>query len=285
MNWIKIAEFPVDAPLHGLHQYLDAHNVAHRIAEHGGVQELWLLDAAETSVVERYFSEYYRDGTVSATTPISREKKPTAAGYFGALVRRSPFSIVMIALGIVGYVMQDILHAQYWVDQSLFLPLLAALSQGEPWRLITPAFIHFNFFHILFNGLWMWELGARVEQFSGKVRYLFLFVATAIGANYCQFLMTEGNIFGGLSGVVYGLLGYLFVCGRVSKSKLVTMPVGLYGFMLAWLALGFFGVVDWFIDGQVANGAHLGGLLTGLSVAGLEYLWSKYITKSNKYQR
>ena len=45
------------------------------------------------------------------------------------------------------------------------------------------------------------------------------------------------------------------------------LPPGLYLFMIAWLILGFVGVLDLFGFGSVANFAHLGGMLSGLMFA------------------
>ena len=88
----------------------------------------------------------------------------------------------------------------------------------------------------------------------------------AIGANIVQYLAASDALFGGLSGVVYGYLGVLLVARRIAPSPLLAVPPGIFIFMLIWLALGVFGVIDLFLPGSsaVGNGAHLGGLLFGL---------------------
>ena len=68
--------------------------------------------------------------------------------------------------------------------------------------------------HIVFNVMWWWELGGLVERFQSPKRLWLVFFVISIGSNTSQFF-AEGNNFGGLSGVVYGLLGYLWFYGRM----------------------------------------------------------------------
>ncbi|MGO3799452.1 MAG: rhomboid family intramembrane serine protease, partial [Vibrio casei] len=75
----------------------------------------------------------------------------------------------------------------------------------------------------------------------------------------------EGANFGGLSGVVYALMGYLWVIGWRRPDKGLFIPRPLVVFMLAWLVLGF---VQPFM--AIANSAHLVGLLAGCGLAALE---------------
>ena len=77
--------------------------------------------------------------------------------------------------------------------------------------------------------------------------------------NIAEFF-ASGPRFGGLSGVVYALLGYSWLRARLQPACGLTMPPALMGFMLIWLVLGFFDM----LGTPTANMAHLVGLLVGL---------------------
>lgn len=191
-----------------------------------------------------------------------------------------PVVIMMLVLGLAGALLVRL--APQWIHLFTFqdftlqesgeLRLAAAgtaLKQGEYWRLVTPVFLHFGLIHIAFNALWLWEFGRRIERSTGHAGFLVLFLATATGSNAGQYLWHPDSLFGGLSGVVYGLMGYLWIRHRLAPHPLTQLPPGIVPLMLAWLVLCLLGVVDWFIEGGVANGAHVTGLLTGIAFGAL----------------
>jgi len=75
-------------------------------------------------------------------------------------------------------------------------------------------------------------------------------------------LYDSGPYFGGLSGVIYGLFGIAAIVGWQRPGHPLFLPNGLMIFMLVWLALGYTDLL-WV---NVANTAHLTGLLSGLLV-------------------
>lgn len=139
----------------------------------------------------------------------------------------------------------------------------AMLSTGQWWRLVTPAFMHFSELHLVFNLLWIWVVGSRIEQLHGRWVMLCLFLSAAILSNLAQFLVS-GPMFGGMSGVVYAVLGYSWLWDKQGYRPRFGLPQGLMGFMLVWLVLGYLGILQWVGMGAVANTAHLVGLLVGL---------------------
>ena len=137
------------------------------------------------------------------------------------------------------------------------------LINNEWWRLITPTFLHFSMTHLVFNCLWIYILGQRIEKLDGLSVFLFIFILTGILSNAGQFFWTQQYLFGGLSGSVYGLLGYCFIIELDGRHGRYGLPEALYLFMFIWLLVGFTGVLSFFGFGNVANTAHLVGMIAG----------------------
>ena len=67
--------------------------------------------------------------------------------------------------------------------------------------------------------------------------------------------------------MIYAMLGYCMIIELEVKNERYELPPAIYLFMIAWMILGFMGVLDLFGFGSVANYAHLGGLISGLIFA------------------
>jgi GlpG protein len=81
-------------------------------------------------------------------------------------------------------------------------------------------------------------------------------------------------LFGGLSGVIYGLLGYAWLWSRLTGDPTLALPRGLVGFMIGWLLVCMSGLVEALGFGAIANAAHASGLALGMLLglgAGLLY--------------
>jgi GlpG protein len=86
------------------------------------------------------------------------------------------------------------------------------LWHGEPWRLITCTLPHANLFHLAFNLYWVWAFGTLVEEILGSGFIALLVVMLAVGSSAAEYAFTQGGE--GLSGVGYGLFGFLWAIGR-----------------------------------------------------------------------
>lgn len=160
-------------------------------------------------------------------------------------------------------------------DGELVVPPLLNIRHGELWRIITPIFLHLSIVHLLFNMLMYYQLASLIEFRRGTWRLALLMLVTAVTSNLVQALlpMSWGGSphFGGMSGVIYGLLGYAWIkssfepmLGIRIRSEVVAILVILM--FIFWLA----GAGP---DGKrTANWAHLIGFVSG-SVSGFATYW------------
>lgn len=148
--------------------------------------------------------------------------------------------------------------------QAVYMvPLEYGLQEGQWWRLLTPVFIHFGFLHLAMNMLWLWELGRRIEFYHGSIFVLLLALVSAVLSNLAQYWFSGPSLFGGMSGVLYALLGFCWIFHRIRPVAAYQLPKGVIGMMLIWLLLCLSGLVTALGFGQIANAAHVSGLLAG----------------------
>lgn len=190
--------------------------------------------------------------------------------------KHSPFTALVFVLCVAVYVL-SILGLFSPIAQNLLMQPISVLSENHQWwRLLGPAFIHFSILHIVFNLLWWGMLGAKIERTFGVSMLAIVFVVSAIVSNVAQALVSEpvqGNLylFGGLSGVVYAVMGFVWWLGWLRPGWGVSLPNSIVGFMLVWLILGYADIL-WV---SMANAAHTAGLICGCAMAGILSLGSK----------
>jgi GlpG protein len=134
---------------------------------------------------------------------------------------------------------------------------LPEIKRGEVWRLVTPIFMHGNILHILFNMLWLRDLGSMIEARQGSLQLAILVLAFAVISNLAQYIVS-GPLFYGMSGVVYGLAGYIWIRGKRDPGSGLFLHPSTVTLMIIWFFLGFTGFMP------MANTAHGSGLLAGM---------------------
>ena len=139
-----------------------------------------------------------------------------------------------------------------------FLP---EVFQGQIWRLFTPIFIHYGPVHLIFNMIWLYQLGSMIEARQNSLFLLAFVAVSAFISNVAQYVSFHHDpSFGGMSGVVYALAGYIWIRGKYDRASGLFLDRQTVSILLIWLVVCFTGVV-----GPVANGAHLAGLITGMA--------------------
>ena len=131
------------------------------------------------------------------------------------------------------------------------------VAAGQVWRLVTPIFIHHGWLHIIFNMMWIYDLGKFFqERFSALYLGVFI-VACAVISNLTQYWW-DGPVFGGMSGVNYALFGFLWIRGKYDRRAQWQINPSTVQMMLLWFVVCFTPLVP-----HVANAAHFGGLAAG----------------------
>jgi len=131
---------------------------------------------------------------------------------------------------------------------------------GPVWRLFTPILLHFGPVHLLFNMMWLYQLGCMIEARRGSFRFIALVALLALCSNVAQFAVSKHAYFGGMSGVVYGLAGYVWLRGKLDRGSGLFLDTQSIIMLLVWQAICFTGIL-----GPIANTAHIAGLLVGLA--------------------
>ena len=181
--------------------------------------------------------------------------------------KRLPISWFVVILCFIGYILFS-----YPVKPAVFL-FTFYTEYGTPpqmqiWRWLTPIFLHAGLMHFIFNALFFWVWGQQIEKQQGRLALLFLVIVAGLGGNLLQVIMTPGMQFVGLSGVVYGVMGYIVAWNYYQPYRQIIIIKALVLFFMAWLLLGVVGVFSLF-GMDIANGAHIGGLLSGLMLGAI----------------
>lgn len=262
--------------------YLKSKGVDSSLEEDDGEWTIWVADEDDLQLATEEFNEFDEtpdDQKFTTATPLQKPQKEeqdpkpkgSAQGFSEQNLRdrwqkreRSSGVLTMSLLitSVAVYLLsgmgtnKEILKGFYISLQS---EGLTEVLNGQFWRLFTPIFLHFSPLHILFNMYWLHVLGSQIERLKGSKFFITFVLALALFSNLAQFFMS-GPLFGGMSGVVYGLFGYVFIKCKFDPGDGFYIDSFTANIMFGWFALCFLGVFP-----SVANWAHAGGLLVGLA--------------------
>jgi GlpG protein len=147
---------------------------------------------------------------------------------------------------------------------------LPEVMRGEVWRLFTPALLHGGWLHLIMNMWWLLDLGSMIEGRENSRKLLGLVLGTGVLANVAQWYFVGPN-FLGMSGVVYGLLGYIWIRGKFDPSSGLFLHRQTVLVMMIWFFACWFQVIPI----AIANYAHTGGLVAGMLWGFASSFWSK----------
>jgi GlpG protein len=200
-------------------------------------------------------------------------------------LRRRPVTMGLIAISLVVFVLLEAPKRGALVEKTLSFSTthvdaegrlrsngLENILHGEVWRLVTPIFMHFGILHILFNAWALTSFGTLIEIRKGTLRLAVLVLAAAVASNLGQYLYmervdpSEPQLFGGLSGVICALFGYIWMKGHYEPEEGMILHPNSITFVLLWLALCMTGAIA-----HIANAAHVVGLIVGVAFGVFRY--------------
>ncbi|MFT2111361.1 rhomboid family intramembrane serine protease [Marinomonas sp. 2405UD68-3] len=278
------------------------HKVGHRIVSNNGNLELWLVDDNDALVAEQLIRSFELGMEELAT---SQNKEAPEANFpnttsptrsftiasLWLLFKLYPivFSTVVITLCVClitqlgdNYVFLGWFTITPLIIENNYLyskPLSEMNESHAYWRLLTPVFLHFSIMHLVFNLLWIWEIGRKLEKLIGSILWSVGFIIIGVASNIFQYWDTQSPLFGGLSGVVYGCIGFAWVIVYVNPNWPSLINKGLMVFFLVWLGIGYTDIPESLGLGNMANTAHLVGLVSGSLLAVVYGLLSKNRTR------
>ncbi|WP_416137433.1 rhomboid family intramembrane serine protease [Halomonas sp. HK25] len=271
----RVMQLPPDLDARELRRALWAHRIGHRITEDAEGQTLWLADPRQREELQRLLVRWQRGEPLmpkGRTSPLSA--LPTSS--LLTPLRLAPVTAITLGLCLVVFAAMAVFGDRVIaalaivplgvINGSLAVgSLVEAVLAGQVWRLLSPAFLHFGWMHLIFNMLWLWYFGRQVEALQGSGRMLLILLAAGIGANLAQY--AAGTVlFGGMSGVDFALLGYVWLMSRRVPGSGFFVPQMLVVFMLGWMVFTMTDMAGAVGFGNVANEAHLGGLVVGLAL-------------------
>ena len=245
--------------------------------------QIWVLDEDRVDEAKALFSrflsmpdaeEFQKSAAAAAAERLRRSREeadaePTAARA-AWLSRRAAAAAIWPLGGVCGIVL--LLSAAVYLLGWLgpFKPVLpdlffnpAALRHGEIWRLFTPVLVHAEIWALLFDLLWWMDLGRTLEARIGSRRFCVFVLGLAAVTTFAHYLampLSGGGTAVGLLGIIYGLFGYIWLRNRLDATFGISLPPITGALLLAFLALGAFGMMDPGTTFSVIAGLLLGAL-------------------------
>jgi membrane associated rhomboid family serine protease len=184
-------------------------------------------------------------------------RQPRAA--LGGQQRSIPLvTYVLIAVNVAMFALQT-MSTDLQRELVLWSP---GVAQGDLYRLLSSAFLHYGITHLLFNMWALYVVGPPLEMWLGRLRFTALYVLSALGGSVLVYLLSSLSAStAGASGAVFGLFGATFVVGKRLNLD-VRWVVGLIAINLA-----FTFVIPLISSQNISWQGHIGGLVTGAVVA------------------
>ncbi len=271
----RVTQLPPDVDTRELRRALWAHRIGHRITEDVEGQTLWLADPRQQEELQRLLARWQRGEPLMPKGRASSFSSLPTSSLLTPL-RLAPVTASTLVLCVLVFAAMALFGDRVIaalaivplgvVNGSLAVgSLVEAVMGGQVWRPLSPAFLHFGWMHLIFNMLWLWYFGRQVETLQGSGRMLLIVLVAGIGANLAQY--AAGTVlFGGMSGVDFALLGYVWLMSRRAPGSGFFVPQMLVVFMLGWMIFTMTDMAGAVGFGNVANEAHLGGLVVGLAL-------------------
>ena len=177
--------------------------------------------------------------------------------YKDSLITNILIGINVLMYLITALVSKNLLDINSLTLLSFGAKLNVLIDRGQVWRLLTCAFLHGGLLHITFNMYALKIIGAEVEYAFGKVKYIIIYLISAIGSSIFSYMFNPASISVGASGAIFGLFGAMIIFGIRNKNKIgKEYIINLAQVVIVNIIIGI-------ILSNIDNSAHMGGLVFG----------------------
>lgn len=221
---------------------------------------------------EEPFNPYRRNVRREEPKPEGISMEEVEAGNFADYCRKAPAVVVLAAVNVLFFLYAELtggsMDIGHMAEIGACVPSFVVLD-GEYWRLLTAAFLHFGIQHIANNMLILLVMGGHLERALGHIRFVIFYLLSAVIANgiscFRSFAAAERVVSAGASGAVFAVTGGLLFAAVRNRGRFEDLSIKQLVIMAALsLFLGF-------RDTGVNNTAHVSGLIAGLLLAMLFY--------------
>src|SRR5213595_1851333 len=177
----------------------------------------------------------------------------SSAGGAGLVTR------TLIGINVAVYLLElatggniDGVGSQIFEKGALFGPLV---GNGDWWRLITAAFLHYGPIHLGFNMFFLYWIGTPVEQYLGRARFLLVYLVSGLAGSAGALVLSPNAVTVGASGAIFGILGAALILEWLTTGRLTGNAMTLIVINLAFT----------FAVPNISAGGHIGGLVAGIA--------------------
>ena len=287
--------------------HLYAQGIEIRLDQQGSEWALWILDEDKLSQAHEelaQFQTHSQDPRYAASQAAAdavrqqrvseviaaRQRQVNMSDRWQGGQKHIPVTMLLIALSILVAIFTRVgldqnANARFMMADWLLDPatgrivapgIQELLKLGQFHRWLSPIFLHFGPMHLFFNMSATLAYGRVIEQSSGSFRFLGMVLLMALVSNFAQYAVS-GPTFGGMSGVDFGLFGFLWMKSKFAPDYGIGLSRDSVTYMLVFSALCVFGVF-----GRIANTAHFAGMFTGMALAMIPVLpriWRRYVSQ------
>jgi len=273
----KVLEVPLQTNLDAFSRLLWQHRISHRIfpVEEAGLQVIAVAKAEQVVTTGQLYGQWQRGeiqpGTDDSAALGGYVKTGEIAGTMLGALKLAPLTMLLIAASCLLLWLAPLEHPtaltldlmypdfSYGTRQIVLSRVLENFNLQVFLTMLTPILLHGGLLHLAFNMMWLWELGRLVELRQSSLILALTIIFLALVSNTVQYLWGGGNNFGGMSGVVYGLFGYIWMWQLFDPGRGIGLPGNLIFFMLLSLVIMTLLELE-----MIANAAHLGGFFAGV---------------------
>lgn len=187
---------------------------------------------------------------------IYNEKKTNKRKKYTLLTNLLIIINVLVFL-ISAYISKNIFDIDVYTLIDMGAKVNFLINEGQIWRLITCAFLHGGLIHMIFNMYALKILGPELEYVYGRIKYILIYIFSAIVASIFSYIWGPDSVSVGASGAILGMFGAMLIFGIRHRKQIGK------AYMMNIVQVIFINVVIGLSSNNIDNAAHFGGLIIG----------------------